>query len=141
MVCCNFKSFFLFLIKWIKFFSKFLTDKFLSFIACGDASGKPPLLEIITAHPQLDASRAVLPKGSLILEQTTAIDDFLNHFITDECFKKPSNLNPLWLIVYFSLGSSPIIIDFHSGNLSRTLLTALINISKPLDLFNLQQIL
>ena len=80
------KVFFLFLIKWIKFFSKFLTDKFLSFIACGDASGKPPLLEIITAHPQLDASRAVLPKGSLFLEQTTAIDDLLNHLITNECF-------------------------------------------------------
>ena len=36
-------------------------------------SGRPPLLLIITAHPDDDASRLVLPKGSSHLEQTTAI--------------------------------------------------------------------
>jgi len=36
-------------------------------------SGKPPLLDIITAHPLLAASKLVLPKGSSHLEQATAI--------------------------------------------------------------------
>ena len=36
-------------------------------------SGKPPRFEIITAHPLLEASKLVLPKGSSHLEQATAI--------------------------------------------------------------------
>ena len=40
-------------------------------------SGRPPLLEIITAHPLLAASKLVLPNGSSHLEHATAILDFL----------------------------------------------------------------
>ena len=36
-------------------------------------SFKPPLFDIITAHPLLDASKLVRPKGSSHLEQATAI--------------------------------------------------------------------
>ena len=43
-------------------------------------SGKPPLLEIITAQPLLLASKLVLPKGSSHREQTTAILVFSKYF-------------------------------------------------------------
>ena len=45
-------------------------------------SGNPPLLDIITAHPLLAASKLVRPKGSSHLEQATAILDFENSFKT-----------------------------------------------------------
>ena len=47
--------------------------RFLNIIPLVIVSGSPPLLEIITAQPRLDASRLVLPKGSSHLEQTTAM--------------------------------------------------------------------
>ena len=40
-------------------------------------SGRPPLFDIITAHPRLAASKLVLPNGSSHLEQVTAMLDFL----------------------------------------------------------------
>jgi len=53
-------------------------------------SGKPPLLEIITAFPFAAASRLVLPNGSSHLEQTIAILDFLYRDKTFLCSKKPN---------------------------------------------------
>ena len=41
---------------------------------------KPPLLLIIVAHPLLEASKLVLPKGSSHLEQATAILDLFKDF-------------------------------------------------------------
>jgi len=49
------------------------TDKFFNIIPFVIVSGKPPLLEMITPHPLLDASKLVLPNGSFHLEQTTAM--------------------------------------------------------------------
>ena len=45
-------------------------------------SGKPPLFEIITAHPLLAASKLVRPKGSSQREQATAILVLLKFFKT-----------------------------------------------------------
>ena len=58
-------------------------------------SGRPPLFVIITAQPQLEASKLVLPNGSCHLEQTTAILVFFKILITSLCFLKPliSNLS------------------------------------------------
>ena len=67
-------------------FSTFFTVKDLIFIAFGEASGRPPLLVMITAHPQLDASKAVLPKGSYHLEQTTLISETSKYLDTILCF-------------------------------------------------------
>ena len=55
-------------------------------------SGSPPLLEIITPHPRLDASRLVLPNGSFHLEQTTAILVFSKFDNTSLCFLNPNIL-------------------------------------------------
>ena len=52
---------------------KELEFKFLKIIPLVMVSGKPPLLDIITAHPLLAASKLVLPKGSSHLEQAMAI--------------------------------------------------------------------
>ena len=71
-----------FLISFLIDFSTFFTVKDLIFRAFGEASGRPPLLVIITAHPALEASNAVLPNGSSILEHTTEISDFLNQLVT-----------------------------------------------------------
>ena len=84
-------------------------------MAFGDASLRPPLSVIIKAHPALDASRAVLPKGSLFLGQTTEISDLINHFVTILFFWYPKIFKFLCLKTCFSLGSSPITIAFHSG--------------------------
>ena len=64
-------------------------------MAFGEASGKPPLFVIITAHPALDASSAVLPNGSSILEQVMDIWAFLNHLVTILLLWKPKILNLL----------------------------------------------
>ena len=53
-------------------------------------SGNPPLLDIITPHPLLDASRLVLPNGSFHLEHTTAILVFSKLDKTSLCFLNPS---------------------------------------------------
>jgi len=45
-------------------------------------SGRPPLSDIITAHPLLEASNLVRPNGSFHLEQATAILVFLKIFST-----------------------------------------------------------
>ena len=71
-----------FLISFLIDFSTFLTVNVFNFIAFGDASLRPPLSVIIKAHPALEASRAVLPKGSFFLGQTTEISDLINHFVT-----------------------------------------------------------
>ena len=81
---CNFNSKLSFLINFVILYSKFFTVSELILIDFGAASGKPPLLEIITAHPQLEASKAVLPKGSSFFGQTTAILDLVNHLVTEE---------------------------------------------------------
>ena len=43
-------------------------------------SGKPPLLDIITAHPLLAASKLVLPNGSSQREQITEMLAFSKNF-------------------------------------------------------------
>ena len=48
-------------------------------------SFKPPLSDIITAHPLLEASKLVRPKGSCHLEQATAILVFSSIFKTFLC--------------------------------------------------------
>jgi len=48
-------------------------------------SFKPPLFDIITAHPLLEASKLVRPKGSCHLEQATAILVFSSIFKTFLC--------------------------------------------------------
>jgi hypothetical protein len=60
---------------WIVY--RFTLIGYLIIIPLVIVSGKPPLLVIITAHPQLADSRLVLPKGSSHLEHTTDILDFL----------------------------------------------------------------
>tara|TARA_B100000787_G_scaffold77588_1_gene57020 strand:+ start:189 stop:380 length:192 start_codon:yes stop_codon:yes gene_type:complete len=50
-----------------------LIEFFLIIIPSVIVSFRPPLSEIITAHPLLDASKLVRPKGSSHLEQATAI--------------------------------------------------------------------
>ena len=58
-------------------------DNLFNIIPLVIVSGSPPLFDIMTAHPLLDASKLVLPKGSSHLEQATAILDFsifLKHF-------------------------------------------------------------
>ena len=52
-------------------------------------SGRPPLLVMITAQPQLADSKLVLPNGSSHLEQTTDIEVFLKIFKTSLCSLKP----------------------------------------------------
>ena len=99
-------------------------------------SGKPPLLLIITAHPLLAASRLVLPNGSFHLEQTTAMEDFWSFFKTILCFWKPKFFKRSCSIIIFSLGSSPITKEFHSGYLSRIFVITSPNKSYPLALFN-----
>jgi len=66
-----------------------LKVKELSIIGFFIVSGNPPLLDIITAHPLLLASRLVLPKGSSHLEQTTAIELFSKCFKTSLCLTNP----------------------------------------------------
>ena len=63
---------------------KFFIDKFLTIIPFVIVSGSPPLFDTITAHPRLDASKLVLPKGSSHLEHATAILAFLKTFKTFE---------------------------------------------------------
>ena len=48
-------------------------------------SFKPPLFDIITAHPLLAASKLVRPNGSFHLEQATAILVFSRIFKTFPC--------------------------------------------------------
>ena len=57
--------------------NKVFVFKSLRIIPLVIVSGKPPLFEMITAHPLLAASKLVLPKGSSHLEQATAILDLL----------------------------------------------------------------
>ena len=58
-------------------FSKLITFNSWRIFALVTVSGNPPLLVIITAQPQAEASRLVLPNGSSHHEQTTAILVFL----------------------------------------------------------------
>ena len=51
--------------------STFNVLKVIEFVV---VSGRPPLFDIITAHPFAEASKLVLPKGSSHLEHTTAIE-------------------------------------------------------------------
>ena len=112
-------------------------DKLSNIIPLVIVSGKPPLLVIITAQPQLDASKDVLPKGSCHLEQTTAILVFLKIFITSLCFLNPFMSNLLCLKINFSLSSSPITIAFHSLCLFNTSIIVEPNTSYPFALFSL----
>ena len=100
-------------------------------------SGKPPLLLIITAHPLLEASRLVLPKGSCHLEHAIVMLDSLKLFKTLLWFWKPKTCKFLCLKNNFSLGSSPKTKDFQSGYFFKILIIALPNKSYPLALFNL----
>ena len=76
-------------------------------------SGKPPFLDNITALPLEPASNDDLPKGSSQVDGTTVIDDELYIFNTSSCLIHPVKINLLCLKLNFSLGSSPIAIDFH----------------------------
>ena len=100
------------------------------------ASFRPPLFVIITAHPLLEASRAILPKGSSHLEQTTQILDLASDFNMKSCFLKPRILKFLCLKKYFSLGSSPITVAFQLLCLSKILIIVLPKISNPFDLLS-----
>ena len=100
-------------------------------------SGKPPLLLIITAEPLLAASKLVLPNGSSHLELTTDILTVSRVLRTYSCEAKPTILKFLCLKVIFSLGSSPITIDFQSLYLFSILIIASPNKSYPLALFSL----
>jgi len=106
-----------------------MLDKFFNIFAFVIVSGNPPLLVIITAQPLAEASKLVLPKGSSHLEQTTAILDFLKILITLSCFLKPRRSAFLWFSCIFSLFSSPMILAFQLGFLSKTSLIALQKIS------------
>ena len=83
-------------------------------IPCVIVSFKPPLSDIITAHPLLDASKLARPKGSSQFEQATAILVFSSIFKTLLCDWKPNKLRFLCLKINFSRGSSPITKAFQS---------------------------
>ena len=100
------------------------------------ASLKPPLFVIITAHPLLEASRAILPKGSSHLEQTTQILDLASAFNVKSCFLKPRMLKFLCSKKCFSLGSSPITVAFQLLYLSKILIIVFPKISNPFDLLS-----
>ena len=72
---CNFFLKLLFLINLSICFSIFFESSFFKTIASFVVSVKPPLLEIIVAHPREEDSRAVLPNGSSHLDGITAISD------------------------------------------------------------------
>ena len=57
---------------------RFIEFNFLKIIPFVIVSGRPPLFDIITAHPRLAASKLVRPNGSSHLEQATAMLVFLN---------------------------------------------------------------
>ena len=78
-------------------------------------SGSPPLSVIMVAQAILDASRLDLPKGSSHLEQATNMLVYLRIFSTYEFSLKLMTLRFLCLNTCFSLGSSPITIDFQFG--------------------------
>ena len=99
-------------------------------------SGKPPLLDVIVAHPFEDASNAVLPNGSSHLEGTTAISDLPKKFKTLLWSKNPSSLCCWCLIIGLSLLSSPIEKAFQSLCLFRIFIIASPKISYPLAAFN-----
>ena len=119
------------------FLVKFFSFRLLIIFASVTVSGRPPLFVITTAQPFADASRLVLPKGSSHLEQATVILVFLKILRTSLCFLNPSNFAFLWFIEIFSLFSSPIIIAFQPGYLSKILVIALTKTSYPFALFNL----
>ena len=68
-------------------------DKSFKIIPLVIVSGKPPLFEIITPQPLLEASRLVRPNGSFHLEQTTAMLVFSKFNKTSLCFLKPNRFN------------------------------------------------
>ena len=108
---------------------KFSELSFLKIIALEIVSGKPPLLLIITAHPLLEASKLVLPKGSSHLEQTTVILVSLKFLSTTLWGLNPWTFKFLCLKINFSLGSSPNTLDFQLGYLFNILIIAFPNIS------------
>ena len=99
-------------------------------------SGRPPLLVIITAQPQLADSKLVLPNGSSHLEQTTDIEVFLKIFKTSLCSLKPKFVKRSCLNSIFSLSSSPITIAFQFLLSFKTSITADPNTSYPFALFS-----
>ena len=86
---------------------------------------------MMVAHPKLQASRLVLPKGSSHLEQATEILDFFKRLRTKLLPLKLNECKFLCLKICFSRGSSPTTIDFQSGNSSSILIIDCPNISYP----------
>ena len=116
--------------------NKLFVFNFFKINADLEVSGKPPFFVIMGTDPLLQASKLALPNGSFHLEQIIDILVFSNFFKINLWSLYPKIFKFLCSKECFSLGSSPITMDFQSGYLFKIFNIVLPKTSYPFALLS-----